>query len=34
VANTATAIKSKLGVARTADPIRLSVEMEIGRQVP
>lgn len=34
VANTATAIKSKLGVARTADLIRLSVEMGIGRQVP
>lgn len=31
VANTATAIKSKLGVARTADLIRLSVEMGIGR---
>jgi DNA-binding NarL/FixJ family response regulator len=34
VANSATAIKSKLGVARTADLIRLSVEMGIGRQVP
>ena len=34
VANTATAIKSKLGVGRTADLIRLSVEMGIGRQVP
>jgi DNA-binding NarL/FixJ family response regulator len=34
VANTATSIKSKLGVARTADLIRLSVEMAIGRQVP
>ncbi len=34
VANTATSIKSKLGVARTADLIRLSVEMGIGRQVP
>jgi two-component system, NarL family, invasion response regulator UvrY len=34
VANTATAIKSKLGVARTADLIRLSVEMGIGRPVP
>lgn len=34
VANAATAIKSKLGVARTADLIRLSVEMGIGRQVP
>ena len=34
VANTATAIKSKLGVARTADLIRLSVEVGIGRQVP
>lgn len=34
VANIATAIKSKLGVARTADLIRLSVEMGIGRQVP
>ena len=34
VANTATAIKSKLGVARTADLIRLSVEMGIGRQTP
>lgn len=32
VANTATSIKSKLGVARTADLIRLSVEMGIGRQ--
>jgi two-component system invasion response regulator UvrY len=32
VANSATAIKSKLGVARTADLIRLSVEMGIGRQ--
>ena len=32
VANAATAIKSKLGVARTADLIRLSVEMGIGRQ--
>lgn len=32
VANTATAIKSKLGVARTADLIRLSVEMGIGRR--
>ncbi|HEX4178026.1 MAG TPA: response regulator transcription factor [Rhizomicrobium sp.] len=31
VANTATAIKSKLGVARTADLIRLSVEMGIPR---
>lgn len=34
VANTATMIKSKLGVARTADLIRLSVEMGIARQVP
>ena len=34
VANAATAIKSKLGVARTADLIRLSVEMGIGRQLP
>jgi DNA-binding NarL/FixJ family response regulator len=34
VANTTTLIKSKLGVARTADLIRLSVEMGIGRQVP
>jgi two-component system invasion response regulator UvrY len=34
VANTATLIKSKLGVARTADLIRLSVEMGIGRQTP
>ena len=34
VANTATSIKSKLGVARTADLIRLSVEMGIGRPVP
>ena len=34
VANTATMIKSKLGVARTADLIRLSVEMGIGRPVP
>jgi DNA-binding NarL/FixJ family response regulator len=34
VANTATLIKSKLGVARTADLIRLSVEMGIGRQIP
>jgi two-component system, NarL family, invasion response regulator UvrY len=34
VANSATSIKSKLGVARTADLIRLSVEMGIGRQVP
>jgi two-component system invasion response regulator UvrY len=34
VANSATAIKSKLGVARTADLIRLSVELGIGRQVP
>jgi len=34
VANAATAIKSKLGVARTADLIRLSVEMGIGRQAP
>jgi two-component system invasion response regulator UvrY len=34
VANTTTSIKSKLGVARTADLIRLSVEMGIGRQVP
>ncbi|HWA69514.1 MAG TPA: response regulator transcription factor [Rhizomicrobium sp.] len=32
VANAATSIKSKLGVARTADLIRLSVEMGIGRQ--
>jgi DNA-binding NarL/FixJ family response regulator len=32
VANTATQIKSKLGVARTADLIRLSVEMGIPRQ--
>jgi DNA-binding CsgD family transcriptional regulator len=32
VANAATLIKSKLGVARTADLIRLSVEMGIGRQ--
>jgi DNA-binding NarL/FixJ family response regulator len=31
VANTATLIKSKLGVARTADLIRLSVEMGIPR---
>jgi DNA-binding NarL/FixJ family response regulator len=31
VANSATAIKAKLGVARTADLIRLSVEMGIGR---
>jgi len=31
VANSATLIKSKLGVARTADLIRLSVEMGIGR---
>ncbi|HEX3754290.1 MAG TPA: response regulator transcription factor [Rhizomicrobium sp.] len=34
VANTATMIKSKLGVARTADLIRLSVEMGIPRQGP
>ena len=34
VANIATQIKSKLGVGRTADLIRLSVEMGIGRQVP
>jgi DNA-binding NarL/FixJ family response regulator len=34
VANAATSIKSKLGVARTADLIRLSVEMGIGRHVP
>ena len=34
VANAATQIKSKLGVGRTADLIRLSVEMGIGRQVP
>ena len=34
VANTATSIKSKLGVARTADLIRLSVEMGIGRPAP
>ncbi|MBN9588847.1 MAG: DNA-binding response regulator [Alphaproteobacteria bacterium 64-11] len=34
VANSATAIKSKLGVARTADLIRLSVEMGIGRSAP
>jgi two-component system invasion response regulator UvrY len=34
VANTATLIKAKLGVARTADLIRLSVEMGIGRHVP
>ena len=34
VANAATSIKSKLGVARTADLIRLSVEMGIGRQAP
>jgi two-component system invasion response regulator UvrY len=34
VANAATAIKSKLGVARTADLIRLSVEMGIGRLAP
>jgi two-component system, NarL family, invasion response regulator UvrY len=33
VANTATMIKSKLGVARTADLIRLSVEMGIGGQL-
>jgi two-component system invasion response regulator UvrY len=32
VANTATMIKTKLGVARTADLIRLSVEMGIPRQ--
>jgi DNA-binding NarL/FixJ family response regulator len=32
VANTASLIKSKLGVARTADLIRLSVEMDIPRQ--
>jgi DNA-binding NarL/FixJ family response regulator len=32
VANTATQIKSKLGVSRTADLIRLSVEMAIPRQ--
>ncbi len=32
VANTATQIKAKLGVARTADLIRLSVEMGIPRQ--
>jgi len=31
IANSATQIKSKLGVARTADLIRLSVEMGIGR---
>jgi len=31
VANSATAIKTKLGVARTADLIRLSVEMGLGR---
>lgn len=31
VANSATAIKAKLGVARTADLIRLSVEMGLGR---
>ena len=31
IANTATMIKSKLGVARTADLIRLSVEMGISR---
>ena len=34
VANAATQIKSKLGVGRTADLIRLSVEMGIGRPVP
>lgn len=34
VANAATQIKSKLGVGRTADLIRLSVEMGMGRQVP
>jgi len=34
IANSATAIKSKLGVARTADLIRLSVEMGIGRSAP
>ena len=34
VANTATQIKSKLGVTRTADLIRLSVEMGIPRQSP
>jgi len=31
VANQATAIKAKLGVARTADLIRLSVEMALAR---
>lgn len=34
IANSATQIKSKLGVARTADLIRLSVEMGIGRAAP
>jgi DNA-binding NarL/FixJ family response regulator len=34
VANSATQIKAKLGVARTADLIRLSVEMGIGRATP
>jgi DNA-binding NarL/FixJ family response regulator len=34
IANCATQIKSKLGVARTADLIRLSVEMGIGRSAP
>jgi DNA-binding NarL/FixJ family response regulator len=34
VANSATAIKSKLGVARTADLIRLSVEMGMRRSAP
>lgn len=34
VANSATQIKSKLGVSRTADLIRLSVEMGIGRSAP
>ena len=32
IANTATQIKAKLGVTRTADLIRLSVEMAIPRQ--
>ena len=34
VANSATAIKSKLGVARTADLIRLSVKWESGVRFP
>jgi DNA-binding NarL/FixJ family response regulator len=34
VANTASLIKAKLGVTRTADLIRLSVEMAIPRQPP